>query len=79
MGIMTCRTGGRNIGGMRFAARIRGAADQMGVMTVRACGRIVVPLLEQQLPMATGTELGQLIRGQSELTHLIRIGVTFRA
>jgi hypothetical protein len=47
----------------------------MRVVAIRTSRSVVVPRLEQQLPVPTGAELRELIRRQPELSHLVRIGM----
>jgi hypothetical protein len=56
---------------MRVAARIVRAMDRVRVVTVRAGGRVLVSLIEEQLTVPAGSQLGDLVGRDAVLPHQV--------
>ena len=72
---MAARTGRGDVGGVHVAARVLRGKDRVRVMTVGAGWSVVITPLQQQLTVATRSELSQLVGGEAILAHLPCIGV----
>ena len=73
--LMTLRTHGGDIERVAVASHVLDRPDEMRVVAVRAGRRIRIAMPNEQLAMAARPKLRQLVGGQPELPHLIRVSM----